>query len=210
MTSLSAAARGRFLTFEGIDGAGKSTHVAWFADQIRARVGADRVIVTREPGGTPLGETLRGILLEQPMHADTEALLMFAARREHLAEVIEPALARGDWVICDRFTDASYAYQCGGRGVAPERLALLERFTHAGLQPDRTYLFDLAPEVAEQRRAAARVADKFEAEAQSFHRRTRDAYLARAAADPARFQIVDASKRIDEIRVILEQSISTI
>lgn len=210
MTLRDSRPHGRFITFEGIDGAGKSTHLAWFADAIRARIGAGRVVVTREPGGTPLGEALREILLAQPMHADTEALLMFAARREHLARVIEPALARGDWVICDRFTDASYAYQCGGRGIPAARLALLEQFTHPGLQPDRTFLFDLDPAIAEQRRMVARPADKFEAEAAVFHQKTRAAYLARARKNPDRIERIDASRSIDEIRLKLEESISTI
>ncbi len=207
MTVIHQPPRGRFITFEGIDGAGKSTHVNWFADRVREKIGHDRVVVTREPGGTPLGETLRAILLDQPMHGDTEALLMFAARREHLAQVIEPALARGDWVVCDRFTDASYAYQCGGRGVAPDRLALLERFTHASIQPDRTFLFDLDPRIAESRRIAVRDADKFEAEARSFHERTRAAYLARAHEDPRRILVIDAAQSIEDIRVLLQQNI---
>ena len=199
---------GRFLTVEGIDGAGKSSHLAALAEAVKAR-GA-KVVMTREPGGTPLAEKLRELVLHEPMEGTTEALLMFAARREHLAQVIEPALARGDWVVCDRFTDASYAYQCGGRGVPTARLALLESFTHAGLQPDRTFLFDLAPEVAERRRAAAREADKFEAEARGFHERTRAAYLARAAADATRFRIIDAAQTIDKIRAILEKDISSL
>lgn len=205
--STTARPRGRFITFEGIDGAGKSTHIAWFAERVRARVGADHVVVTREPGGTPLGEMLRDLLLTQPMHPDTEAMLMFAARREHLAQVIAPALERGDWVICDRFTDASYAYQCGGRGIAPERLALLERYTHGDLQPDRTFLFDLDPAVAEQRRAAVRVADRFEAEARVFHERTRAAYLARAREFPHRIVRVDSAKSMENIREELEENI---
>lgn len=206
--SITTRPRGRFITFEGIDGAGKSTHLAWFTERVRARIGAGRVVMTREPGGTPLGETLRDLLLSRPMHPDTEALLMFAARREHLDQVIVPALERGDWVICDRFTDASYAYQCGGRGIAPERLALLERYTHADLQPDRTFLFDLEPRIAEQRRAAARAADRFEAEARAFHERTRAAYLARAREFPRRIVRIDSEQSIDDIRKQLEENIA--
>lgn len=199
--------RGRFITFEGIDGAGKSTHLAPFADAVRARLGADRVVVTREPGGTALGERVRDLVLHESMHADTEALLMFAARREHLDRVIEPALARGDWVVSDRFTDASFAYQGGGRGVALERLALLERFTHPDLQPDLTILFDVDPSIARTRREQARAADRFEREAHDFHRRTRDAYLQRVAAQPQRFLVIDAGLTQDEVaRVLLDQA----
>lgn len=141
---------GKFITFEGIDGAGKSTHLAWFAQQLEARLAPQgrKVVVTREPGGTPLGERLREVLLHERMHLETEALLMFASRREHIAEVIQPALERGDWVISDRFTDATFAYQGGGRGLAIERLEALEQWVQQGLQPTRTLLFDLAPEVA--------------------------------------------------------------
>ena len=138
--------RGRFITLEGIDGAGKSTHAAWLAGVIAAA--GRRVAATREPGGTPLGERLRELLLHEPMTHDTEALLMFAARREHVEQVIRPALARGDWVVCDRFTDSTYAYQGGGRSVPLERIEMLEDWMQAGLQPDRTYLFDLPADMA--------------------------------------------------------------
>ena len=198
-------ARGRFITFEGIDGAGKSTHVAWLADAIAAR--GHRVVATREPGGTPLGETLRDLLLSTPMTHESEALLMFAARREHLARVIRPALARGDWVLCDRFTDATYAYQGGGHGVPVEHIAALERFVHGDLQPDLTLLFDVPLDVSRARLAKAqahgRTLDKFENEKEAFFARVRDAYLTRAAAAPERFRIVDSSRPIEDVRAEL-------
>ncbi|HBD32184.1 MAG TPA: dTMP kinase, partial [Cupriavidus sp.] len=156
--------RGKFITFEGIDGAGKSTHIEWVAERLRVRA---NVVTTREPGGTPLGEDLRQLLLHRKMHLETEALLMFAARREHIAEVIEPALARGDWVISDRFTDATFAYQGGGRGLALDRLAALEQWVQGGLQPDLTLLFDVPLETASARLAGAREPDKFEAESRA-------------------------------------------
>jgi dTMP kinase len=204
--------RGKFITFEGIDGAGKTTHLDWF----RARLAAERVpaganiVMTREPGGTPLGEALRDILLHQPMHLETEALLMFASRREHIASVIEPALARGDWVLCDRFTDATFAYQGGGRGLPIEKLEALEDWVQAGLDPDLTVLFDVPTETASARRGAAREPDKFERESDSFFSRTRAEYLRRAAATPGRFAIVDATESIDEIREKLENIVSSI
>src|SRR3990172_3771036 len=161
--------RGKLITLEGIDGAGKSTHLAWLAELFRQR--GFTVQVTREPGGTVLGEKLRQLLLdpENPMYPETEVMLMFAARREHLEQVIEPALARGDWVVCDRFTDASFAYQGGGRGVEWARLTQLEAWTQRGLQPDLTLLFDLAPEIGRQRARRARSADRFEQEQDDFY-----------------------------------------
>ena len=189
---------GKFITLEGVDGAGKSTHLDFVATWLRQQ--GREVIVTREPGGTPLGETLRELLLHRDMAADTELLLMFAARQEHLAALILPALARGVWVLSDRFTDASYAYQCGGRGIAVERVAALEAWVQLGFQPDMTLLFDVTSEVAAARRSAARVADRFEREADSFFNRVRNAYLDRARADPARIQVVDASLSIDSIQ----------
>ena len=174
---------GKFITFEGIDGAGKSTHLAWFAQQLQAKLAPQgkKVVVTREPGGTPLGERLREVLLHERMHLETEALLMFASRREHIAEVIQPALDAGDWVISDRFTDATFAYQGGGRGLAIDRLEALEQWVQQGLQPTKTILFDLAPEIAAARLADARTPDKFEAESALFFLRTRAEYLRRAA-----------------------------
>jgi dTMP kinase len=189
---------GRFITLEGVDGAGKSTHLGFVSDWLRAQ--GREVVVTREPGGTPLGETLRELLLHREMDADTELLLMFAARQQHLAELIRPALARGAWVVSDRFTDASYAYQCGGRGIAAGRIAALEAWVQQGFQPDLTLLFDVPPEVAEARRSAARVADRFEREADSFFNRVRNAYLDRARAEPARIHVLDARQSIEALQ----------
>ncbi|KVE90894.1 thymidylate kinase [Burkholderia vietnamiensis] len=205
-------ARGKFITFEGIDGAGKTTHLQWFCERLQAKLAAgDRqVVVTREPGGTPLGEALRGMLLNQPMDLETEALLMFAARREHLARVIEPALARGDWVVSDRFTDATFAYQGGGRGLPRDKLEALERWVQGGFQPDLTVLFDVAPQVASERRGAARAPDKFESETDAFFTRTRDEYLRRAQEAPHRFTIVDATQTIPEIRGQLERVLAAL
>lgn len=195
--------RGKFITFEGVDGAGKSSHIPWFAERLRAR--GKRVLLSREPGGTALGEQLRALLLNHPMHLETETLLMFAARREHIAQVIEPALARGDWVVCDRFTDASFAYQGGGRGLGPERIAVLEQWVHPALQPDLTLLFDLPLEVARARQSQAREADRFEREPGAFFERTRAAYLARAVEAGQRFRIVAADRSLEEIREELEE-----
>ena len=199
---------GKFITLEGVDGAGKSTHLGFVADWLRQQ--GREVIVTREPGGTPLGETLRELLLHREMDADTELLLMFAARQEHLAALILPALARGAWVLSDRFTDASYAYQCGGRGIAATRLQALEAWTLDGFKPDLTLLFDVSPEVAATRRAQARAADRFEQEQAAFFTRVREAYLLRANADPARIKIIDASHSIDDIRQELAHIMETL
>jgi dTMP kinase len=184
--------RGQFITFEGIDGAGKSTQIAFLADHLRAQ--GHTVLVTREPGGTPLGESLRSLILNQPMDPRTETLLMFAARAEHLAQVIRPALAAGHWVVCDRFTDATYAYQSGGRGLPGADIEALAHWVHPDLQPDRTILVDVAPEVAAARLASARAADRFEAEQSAFFTRVRDAYLERAQRDPQRFVILDGTQ----------------
>jgi dTMP kinase len=193
--------QGLFITLEGVDGAGKSTHLDWLADWFRARGRAVRL--TREPGGTPLGERLRELLLRESMTADTEALLMFAARAEHLAQIIRPALAAGEVVLCDRFTDASYAYQCGGRGLPEARLAILEDWVHGDLQPHLTLLFDVAHEVAEQRRAAARAPDRFEREQAAFHQRVRQSYLDRAARYPERIRRIEGGVSIDQVRTQL-------
>jgi dTMP kinase len=202
------ANRGKFITFEGIDGAGKSTHLAALADFLRAR--GRRTRTTREPGGTALGEKLREVLLREAMHPETEALLMFAARREHLAQVIEPALACGVWVICDRFSDATYAYQWGGRGLDKARFAPLEYWVQGHLQPDLTFLFDLPPEVADERLARqGRVRDKFERERADFHRRVRCAYLERAASAPGRIQVMDAGQCLEEIKKTIEETVTT-
>jgi dTMP kinase len=151
-------ARGRFITFEGIDGAGKTTHLAWFRQRLEEKIAdsGHSVVITREPGGTALGESLRELLLNHPMDLETEALLMFAARREHLAQVIEPALARGDWVLSDRFSDATFAYQGGGRGLPRDKLEALERWVQGGFQPDLTVLFDIPTNIASDRRGAVR------------------------------------------------------
>ncbi|MBZ0070090.1 MAG: dTMP kinase [Thiobacillus sp.] len=194
---------GKFITLEGVDGAGKSTHVGYVADWLRQQ--GREVIVTREPGGTPLGEQLRELLLHRDMDADTELLLMFAARQEHLAALIRPALARGAWVVSDRFTDASYAYQCGGRGIDTARIAALEAWVQRGFQPDLTLLFDVPPEVAEARRSAARTADRFEREADNFFNRVRAAYLERAQAEPARIRVLDARHSIAELQLVISR-----
>ncbi|MBU3582126.1 dTMP kinase [Polynucleobacter sp. AP-Capit-er-40B-B4] len=190
---------GFFISFEGIDGAGKSTHVDAFRNLMQERYPDIEVVMTREPGGTALGEQLRNLLLDAPMNLETEALLMFAARREHLAQVIEPALAAGKIVISDRFTDASFAYQGGGRGLSLEKLNLLERWVQGQpdgslLQPNLTILFDLPGEVAEARRSKARAPDKFEKMDLSFFERVRQEYLRRAKEDSKRFHLVDATQ----------------
>lgn len=190
--------RGKFITLEGVDGAGKSTHLDFVADWLRRR--GYEVVVTREPGGTLLGEALRRLLLHDEMDPDTELLLMFAARQAHLNQLILPSLARGAWVVSDRFTDASYAYQCGGRGLEEARVAALEAWVQQGLQPDLTLVFDVNAEIAAARRGAARAADRFELEADDFFERVRAAYLTRAAADPRRMRVVDASPGIAQIQ----------
>jgi len=203
---------GKFITFEGIDGAGTSTHLAWFAQQLQAKLAPQgkKLVVTREPGGTPLGERLREVLLHERMHLETEALLMFAGRREHIAEVIQPALDAGDWVVSDRFTDATFAYQGGGRGLAIDRLEALERWVQQGLQPTKTILFDLAPEIAAARLADARTPDKFEAESAQFFLRTRAEYLRRAAAEPDRFVVLNANRERTDIQKDLENLLATL
>lgn len=193
----------RFITLEGMDGAGKSTHLAWLESHLRAR-GLD-VLVTREPGGTPLGEKLRELLLNDPMHPETEALMMFAARREHLDKVILPALAKGTWVISDRFTDASFAYQGGGRGLDEERLRSLEKWVQGEFQPDLTLLFDVPVEVSRARLANNASLDRFEQEKNDFFLRVRDAYLRRAEAFPERIRVVDSSLPLDAIQAELAE-----
>ena len=199
--------RGKFITLEGIDGAGKSTHVGGMADFLRGR-GKD-IVVTREPGGTPLGEKLRTLLLSQTMDVDTEALLMFAARREHIVQVIAPALAAGSWVVSERFTDATYAYQGAGRGMARDRIAALERWVHGGLQPDLTLVFDAPVEVALARLAKDR-GDRFEFESKAFFERVRAAYLERAAAEPRRMRVVQSGRSLKEVKKDVEDIVSTI
>ena len=199
--------RGKFITLEGIDGAGKSTHVGAIADFLRGR-GKD-IVVTREPGGTPLGEKLRTIVLSQTMDIDTETLLMFAARREHVARVIAPALASGSWVVSERFTDATYAYQGAGRGMATDRIAALERWVHGGLQPDLTLVFDAPVEVALARLAKKR-GDRFELESQAFFERVRGAYLARTAAEPRRMRVVQSGRALPDVRKDVEDIVSAL
>lgn len=196
-------AKGKFITLEGVDGAGKSTHLVWLVSHLRS---AGRTVVqTREPGGTPLGEKLRELLLHEPMHLETEALLMFAARREHLERVIKPAIMRGDWVVCDRFTDASFAYQGGGRGLSLQKLVQLEDWVQEGFQPDLTLLFDLPIDIAARRMAgAARQLDRFEQEKADFHERVRAAYLARAAEMPTRVAVIDSRQTPEQIQNQLE------
>jgi dTMP kinase len=193
---------GKFITVEGVDGAGKSTFIPRLEKRLRSE-GAD-VLVTREPGGTHLGELLRTILLEHAMSIDTEALLMFAARQQHLDEVIRPALRAGRWVLCDRFTDATFAYQGAGRGVPEQKLALLENWVQEGLQPDLTVLFDLPVELARLRSGGARDPDRFEAEQAGFFVRVREGYLRRAKMFPQRFRVVDCSRTRAEVEKQLD------
>ena len=188
---------GKFITFEGIDGAGKSTHLSFVASLLHDR--GHTVVTTREPGGTPLGEALRKLLLHEKMHLETEALLMFAARREHLAQVIEPALARGDWVISDRFTDATFAYQGGGRHLDRQKLETLEEWVHPHLQPDLTLLFDVPLDVARARLEKSRDLDRFEQEKTDFFLATQAEYRRRAEQFPKRFRVIDSMNKIDEV-----------
>ena len=199
---------GKFITLEGIDGAGKSTHIPAIAEILRLR--GREVLITREPGGTPLGERLRELLLHETMHPETETLLMFAARRQHLAQVILPALARGAYVLSDRFTDASFAYQHGGRGVAAAKIRELEAWVQGDFQPDLTLLFDVPVSVSSQRLAGARDPDRFERENGEFFERIRQSYLQRAREFPNRFRVIDASKPLIDIKVLIEEIVSTI
>ena len=205
----------KFITFEGVDGAGKSTHLAWFADVLRQR-GLD-VIVTREPGGTPLGEQLREILLHQPMSIGTETLLMFAARLEHVEQVIKPALRAGKWVISDRFSDASFAYQGGGRGMDWDKLRQLEQWVHPDLQPDLTLFFDVPVEVARERlRMSDRAGenntslDRFEQEQSDFFERVRAGYHKRVQQNPHRYVVIDAAQSLESVKDKLQEVISAI
>ena len=197
--------RGLFLTLEGVDGAGKSTHVQWLVDTLAAL--GQPVLCTREPGGTPIGEKLRTLLLHEAMTLECETLLMFAARAEHVRTVIEPALAAGTWVVCDRFTDATFAYQGGGRELGTTRIEALERWVHPELQPDITWLFDVPLEVARERLNRTRNKDRFEQEADAFFLRTRQIYLERASQQAHRFRVVDSTQPIDSIRVQLNREL---
>lgn len=199
----------KFITFEGVDGAGKSTHLAWFAEALRQR--GLNVLVTREPGGTPLGEQLREMLLHQQMNIGTEALLMFAARLEHIEQVIKPALSAGKWVISDRFSDASFAYQGGGRGMDWQKLQQLEQWVHPDLQPGLTLFFDVPVEVARQRlrmsdRAGPNNAtlDRFEQEQADFFERVRAAYHRRVQQNPQRYAVIDAALSMENVKQQLE------
>ena len=191
-----------------MDGAGKSTHIPTIVALLQAR--GVEVVSTREPGGTALGEQLRILLLHEPMHAETETLLMFAARREHIANVIAPALARGAYVLSDRFTDATYAYQCGAKGVLPEKIKQLEDWVQGDLRPDATLLFDVPVEVSIKRLASAREPDKFERENAQFFEKLRQAYLQRAAKNPDIFHIINANQSLENVKFLVEQVISSI
>jgi len=198
----------KFITLEGMDGAGKSTHIPSIIEMLKAR--GHEVVSTREPGGTPLGERLRELLLHESMHAETETLLMFAARREHIANVIKPALERGAFVLSDRFTDASFAYQSGAKGVPANKVEILEQWVQEDLQPDMTLLFDVPVEVSIARLAGARSPDKFERESAEFFTKIRNAYLQRASQNPQRFRVIDASKPLEEVAKEVEDIIATV
>ncbi|WP_030072431.1 dTMP kinase [Halomonas alkaliantarctica] len=206
--------RGRFITLEGGEGVGKSTNVAFVETWLQER--GIEVVRTREPGGTPRAEAIRGLLLDpsfdEPLHSDAELLLMFAARAQHLAQKIVPALERGAWVICDRFTDATFAYQGGGRGIETVRIAQLEQFVQKGLSPDLTLLLDMSPEAAKERlegrlRDQQTQRDRFEQEQIAFFEAVRRAYLERAAAAPQRFAIIDAGRALDHVQASLAQAL---
>ncbi len=198
----------KFITFEGVDGAGKSTHLAWLSNALRQR-GVD-VVVTREPGGTPLGEQLRTILLNQTMSIGTEALLMFAARLEHIEQVIKPAVQAGKWVISDRFSDASFAYQGGGRGLDWDKLIQLEQWVHADLQPDLTLFFDVPVEVARQRLANNVTLDRFEQEQNDFFERVRAGYHKRVQQNPRRYAVIDAAQSLEKVQQQLAEILATL
>jgi len=198
-----ASARGRFVTLEGVDGAGKSTHIPWIAERLRSA--GRKVVVTREPGGTALAEKLRALVLAQPMDPATETLLMFAARADHVRERIEPALERGDWVLCDRFTDATLAYQGAGKGVPSEWIRSLAQAVHGSLEPDRTLVFDCPYEVSRKRmQSSGRAFDRFEAEGPEFFERVRAAYALLAREEPQRVKLIDGSRSVEQIRKELE------
>lgn len=198
---------GRFITLEGVDGAGKSTHIPWIAERLREP--GREVVVTREPGGTPLAETLRELVLARAMDAVTETLLLFAARADHVVNVIRPALERGAWVVCDRFSDATLAYQGAGKGVDAGLISRLSEATHPRLAPDRTFVFDCPYEVSRQRLGkAGRTLDRFESEAQSFFERVRAAYRAQALAAPERVKLLDATRSIAELQAAIASHLS--
>jgi dTMP kinase len=195
---------GKFITLEGVDGAGKSTHIPWIAERLRA--GNREVVLTREPGGTPLAEKLRALVLAEPMDPLSETLLMFAARADHVRKVIAPALARGAWVVCDRFTDATLAYQGAGKGVAAERIRQLAQAVHPGLSPDQTLIFDCPYEVSRSRLSnSGRELDRFEAEERAFFDRVRAAYRQLAESEPVRVHLLDGSLSSEKVKVEIEK-----
>lgn len=198
----------KFITLEGMDGAGKSTHIPTIIELLKSR--GCEVVSTREPGGTELGERLRELLLHEAMHPETETLLMFAARREHIANIIAPALKRGAYVLSDRFTDATYAYQNGAKGVSAAKIEALEQWVQEDLQPDVTLLFDVPVEISMQRLSMARSPDKFERESAEFFSRIRNAYLERARKNPTRFKVINANKSLEEVTKSVEDIIATL
>jgi dTMP kinase len=202
--------RGKFVTLEGVDGAGKSSHLQFIADALGPKGASGRhVIVTREPGGTELAERLRKAILEEPMDRIAETLLLFAARADHVKRVIEPALIAGTWVVCDRFYDATVAYQGGGKGVPIDLIERLGQAAHPGLQPDRTLLFDCSYELSRKRLASSgKTLDRFEREEEAFFERVRGAYLARAKAEPGRIRVIDASGDATAVRSLLERELA--
>lgn len=202
--------RGKFVTLEGVDGAGKSSHLQFIADALAPKAGETRhVVVTREPGGTELAERLRKAILESPMDPLAETLLLFAARRDHVERVIAPALAAGTWVVCDRFFDATMAYQGAGKGVSPELIDRLGEAAHPGLKPDRTFLFDCPYELSRRRLAGSgKTLDRFEREDQAFFERVRQAYLERAKAEPGRIRVIDASGDATAVRRLLAEHLA--
>ena len=203
---MTAPAYGKFITLEGVDGAGKSTHLQFIADSLRAA--ARKVIVTREPGGTDLAEALRKHLLEQSMDPLTETLLMFAARADHVARVIRPALQEGTSVICDRFTDASFAYQGAGKGVPADQIRRLAELVHPGLKPDRTLVFDCPYEVASKRlQSSGKQLDRFEKEERAFFERVRGAYADLAKAEPERVRVINAAADMPDIREAIKRAL---
>jgi len=203
------ATRGKLITVEGVDGAGKSTHLPYIAERLRAR--ALKTLVTREPGGTVLAERLRQLLLGESMDPIAETLLMFAARADHVGRVIAPALAEGTWVLCDRFTEATFAYQGGGKGVAADLIRRLAEATHPGLVPDRTLVFDCPFEVARERLdRTGKALDRFEREDREFFERVRTSYLAQARAEPGRIRVIDASMALQAIHKALDEELSSV
>ncbi len=206
MAIVNKSQRGKFITLEGVDGAGKSTHIPWIAELLRAR--GREVVMTREPGGTPLAEKLRALVLAEAMDPVAETLLMFAARADHVQKVIAPALARGAWVVCDRFTDATLAYQGGGKGVSSDLIRRLAQAVHPGLEPDQTLVFDCSYEVSRSRLSASgRALDRFEAEERAFFDRVRAAYRKLAGAEPDRIILIDGSKAPEKVKVDIKNNL---